>query len=169
MFDIRASVATAALAERAINTIPTRRTAQPLDAGVSLRAMASLDLRPPRGAVARPASSARSLLDVFDATLAAHAGHIALDAGTTRLTYAALAAAADDVARELRAAGVGCGDRVGVRIPSGTAELYVAILGVMRAGAAYVPVDADDPPARAAAILDAAAACAVLEDDLRLV
>src|SRR4051794_37898056 len=130
MFDIRASVATAALAERAFNTIPTRRTAQPLDAGVSLRAMASLDLRPPpgaraggpfnptqprrpahplaagvslrampsldprppRGAVARPASSARSLLDVFDATLAAHAGHIALDAGTTRLTYAALAA-----------------------------------------------------------------------------
>ncbi|MEA2244970.1 MAG: hypothetical protein QOD24_4526 [Solirubrobacteraceae bacterium] len=131
--------------------------------------MASLDLRPPRDAVARPASSARSLLDVFDATLAAHPGRVALDTGTTRLTYAGLAAAADDVARRLRAAGVGCGDRVGVRIASGTAELYVAILGVLRAGAAYVPADADDPPTRTAAILDAAAACAVLEDDLRLV
>ncbi|GAB3276386.1 hypothetical protein GCM10027426_13620 [Microbacterium lacusdiani] len=41
--------------------------------------------------------------------------------------------------------GVRRGDRVGVRMPSGDRELYIAILGVMAAGAAYVPVDADDP------------------------
>ena len=37
----------------------------------------------------------------------------------------------------------------GVRIKSGTTDLYVAILGILLAGAAYVPVDADDPDERA--------------------
>ena len=44
--------------------------------------------------------------------------------------------------------GVGPGDKVGVRVPSGTTDLYVAILGIISAGAAYVPVDADDPEER---------------------
>ena len=38
---------------------------------------------------------------------------------------------------------------MGVRIKSGTTDLYVAILGILLAGAAYVPVDADDPDERA--------------------
>ncbi|MCP6368343.1 AMP-binding protein, partial [Klebsiella pneumoniae] len=78
-----------------------------------------------------------SVADCPDAT--------ALDSGTERLTYAELAEAADELADELAARGVGRGDRVGIRLPSGTTDLYVAILGVLHAGAAYVPVDADDP------------------------
>ena len=52
------------------------------------------------------------------------------------------------------AAGLRCraGDRVGVRMSSGTADLYLGILGVIGAGAAYVPVDADDPDERAETI-----------------
>ena len=66
------------------------------------------------------------------------------------LTYAELAEAADERRRRARRrSGVGRGDRVGVRIPSGTTDLYVAILGILLAGAAYVPVDADDPDERA--------------------
>ena len=34
-------------------------------------------------------------------------------------------------------------------MPSGNRELYVAILSILAAGAAYVPVDADDPDERA--------------------
>ncbi len=43
---------------------------------------------------------------------------------------------------------------------------YVAILGVLTAGAAYVPIDHGDPPARAQQILRAAAACAVIASEL---
>ena len=62
-------------------------------------------------------------------------------------------------------AGIGVGDRVGVRISSGTAELYVAILAVLAAGAAYVPVDADDPEERAELVFGEAGVCAVLGDN----
>jgi non-ribosomal peptide synthetase-like protein len=44
----------------------------------------------------------------------------------------------------------------------------MAILGALHAGAAYVPVDADDPPARAAAIWESSGACAVIQDGLRI-
>ena len=69
-------------------------------------------------------------------------------------------------ARSLDGHGIGVGDRVGVRISSGTAELYLAILGVLAAGAAYVPVDADDPEERAELVFAEAGVCAVLGDGL---
>lgn len=55
----------------------------------------------------------------------------------------------ENLRRRLAGAGVGLGDRVGVRVPSGTNDLYVAVLAVLAAGAAYVPVDAEDPDERA--------------------
>ena len=60
--------------------------------------------------------------------------------------------------------GVRPGDRVGVRIASGTAELYVAILAALVAGAAYVPVDADDPDERARLVFGEADVAVVLGD-----
>ena len=66
--------------------------------------------------------------------------------------------------RRLALAGVGLGDRVGVRVPSGTNDLYVAILAVLAAGAAYVPVDAEDPDERAALVFGEAAVRAVVGD-----
>ena len=95
------------------------------------------------------APAARTLVDVFAESVAAFPDATALDSGQERLTYAELAEAADELADELAARGVGRGDRVGVRLPSGTTDLYVAILGILHAGAAYVPVDADDPDERA--------------------
>lgn len=56
------------------------------------------------------------------------------------------------IAARLHAAGVRRGDRVGVRMPSGSRDLYLSILGVIGAGASYVPVDVDDPDERVALV-----------------
>ncbi|MFN8046338.1 MAG: Pls/PosA family non-ribosomal peptide synthetase [Dermatophilaceae bacterium] len=108
----------------------------------------------------------RTLVDVFRATVAAHPDDPALDNGRETLTYAALADAADELADALEAAGVGAGDRVGVRIPSGTTDLYIAILGILAAGCAYVPVDHDDPDERARVVFGEAGVAAVVTADL---
>ncbi|QYN40337.1 amino acid adenylation domain-containing protein [Pseudonocardia sp. DSM 110487] len=114
---------------------------------------------------AAPAPARRTLLDVLGETIAKHPDEAAVDAGGTVLTYRRLADEVDAVRRRLADAGIGVGDRVGVRISSGTAELYVAILAVLSAGAAYVPVDADDPEERAELVFGEAGVCAVLGDN----
>ncbi|UZN02127.1 Pls/PosA family non-ribosomal peptide synthetase [Cellulomonas sp. S1-8] len=106
----------------------------------------------------------RTLLDVLDATVAAHPDAPALDDGRTVLTYDELAVQVRDGAARLVAEGVERGDRVGVHIPSGTAELYTAILAVLAAGAAYVPVDVDDPEERARTVFAEAGVVWVLEE-----
>jgi non-ribosomal peptide synthetase-like protein len=109
-----------------------------------------------------------SLLDIFAATVELHGARTAIDAEDASLTYDELARAVEALAGTLREHGVGPGDRVGIRLQSGSSQLYVAILGVLAAGAAYVPVDADDPPTRIAGIWEQAEVCGVLEDGLRL-
>ncbi|GAB2977227.1 amino acid adenylation protein [Amycolatopsis acidiphila] len=114
------------------------------------------------------AASERTLLDVLAGTVARHPGAAAIDDGEQVLSYRRLAEEVDALRGRLAAFGVGVGDRVGVRISSGTAELYVAILAVLAAGAAYVPVDADDPDERADLVFGEAGVCAVLTDGAAL-
>ncbi|GAA2550931.1 Pls/PosA family non-ribosomal peptide synthetase [Pseudonocardia hydrocarbonoxydans] len=121
--------------------------------------------RTPARFTAGPAPSPRTLLDVLAATVDRHPNEPAVDAGGAVLTYRALSHRVDALRGRLAAAGIGTGDRVGVRISSGTAELYVAILAVLAVGAAYVPVDAEDPAERADLVFGEAAVCAVLTDD----
>ncbi|MFF4397822.1 Pls/PosA family non-ribosomal peptide synthetase [Streptomyces sp. NPDC001480] len=108
------------------------------------------------------AASPRTLMDVFDASVRSYPDELALDDGTTQLTYRELAAEVERLRRRLAAAGVGRGDRVGVRVPSGTNDLYVAVLAVLAAGAAYVPVDAEDPDERAELVFEEAQVRAVV-------
>ncbi|MGW6547100.1 Pls/PosA family non-ribosomal peptide synthetase [Streptomyces massasporeus] len=110
----------------------------------------------------RPAASPRTLVDIFDASVRSYPEEPALDDGTTSLTYRELAAEVERLRRRLGSAGVGLGDRVGVRVPSGTNELYTAILAVLAAGAAYVPVDAEDPDERAELVFGEADVRAVI-------
>jgi non-ribosomal peptide synthetase-like protein len=115
------------------------------------------------------AASERTLSDILHATARAYGDALAIDDGHVTLTYAALALAVAAKAAELSARGIRRGDRVGVRIPSGTAELYVAILGVLEAGAAYVPVDADDPDERARTVFAEADVVAILTGEGEIV
>ncbi|EFL08708.1 non-ribosomal peptide synthetase [Streptomyces sp. AA4] len=109
-------------------------------------------------------SAERTLLDILAATAERHPNAAALDDGTGPLSYRRLMEEIDAYARELREHGVGRGDRVGIRISSGTAELYVAILATLSVGAAYVPVDADDPDERAELVFGEAGVAAIATD-----
>ncbi|MCY0992037.1 amino acid adenylation domain-containing protein [Nannocystis sp. ILAH1] len=68
------------------------------------------------------------------------------------LTYRELNAAANRLARHLRDVGVGVGDMVGICIER-SLDMVVGVLAILKAGAAYVPLDASYPPARLAFIL----------------
>ena len=105
---------------------------------------------------------ARTLVEVFAETVSSTPDAVAIDDGDEVLTYAALAVAVARRAEALAEAGVRRGDHVGIRVPSGTVGLYLSILAVLHVGAAYVPVDADDPEDRAARVFDQAGVEVVL-------
>jgi len=115
-----------------------------------------------------PSPDDPTLLDIFDATVARWGDRTALDTPEQVLTYAEFATAAQAVADRLREGGVGAGDRVGIRVPSGTTDLYVAILGVLMAGAAYVPVAFTDPEGRVETVFTRGNVCAVVNEDLEV-
>src|SRR5438270_9044978 len=71
-------------------------------------------------------ASERTLLDILAATAEKHPNAAAIDDGTTVMTYRKLLDEIEAYGLRLRSYGVGLGDRVGIRISSGTAELYVA-------------------------------------------
>ncbi|MFF5207236.1 Pls/PosA family non-ribosomal peptide synthetase [Streptosporangium sp. NPDC000396] len=125
---------------------------------------------PPRAVLPGGAApQVRTLLDILDQTTRRHPHAAALDDGQIRLDYTGLRAEVERLAAELRQAGIGRGDRVGVRVPSGTAGLYIAILAVLAVGAAYVPVDADDPDERAELVFTEAEVRAVIGEGEKVV
>ncbi|MFC0036971.1 amino acid adenylation domain-containing protein [Actinomadura rayongensis] len=90
-------------------------------------------------------------------------GAIAIDAPDGHWTYAELDAAADGVAHALARLGVRRGDRVVLWLPK-SARAIAAMQGVLRLGAAYVPVDPLAPADRAALLVADCAPRAVVTD-----
>ena len=106
----------------------------------------------------------RTLIDILYDTAQRHPDAPALDDGTVQLTYAELITDIEDSVEWLAARGIGRGDRIGIRMPSGSYALYVAILATLASGAAYVPVDADDPDERAELVFTEADVVAVITE-----
>ncbi|MGW8813940.1 non-ribosomal peptide synthetase [Gordonia terrae] len=110
--------------------------------------------------------------DTFDGTLhgtffaraAEHDDAPAVVSDARTWTHAELAEEARRVAGALVAAGVAAGDTVVVHLPKGGDQI-VAALGVLAAGAAYVPIAPTQPRARRERILDVATPAAVLTTD----
>ncbi|HUN34845.1 MAG TPA: Pls/PosA family non-ribosomal peptide synthetase [Trebonia sp.] len=147
-------------------------TTEQLPAGLT---MASLALTSPdgfraataySGAVypAAPAPKPRTLWQVLTATAEKFPRAAAIDDGQSVLDYSSLLGWVQQVGDWLSSVGIGAGDRVGIRVSSGAAELYVSILAVLSVGAAYVPVDVDDPDDRAELVWSAAGVRGVITD-----
>lgn len=100
--------------------------------------------------VARPAARVHEL---FEAQAARTPDAIAVSAGERRLSYRTLNERANRLARHLRALGVGPESLVGVCLER-SPELLIGLLGILKSGAAYVPIEPSYPSERIAMLLD---------------
>ena len=116
-------------------------------------------------AIGENVSAPRTLVDIFRRTANRHATQPAIrDQGAT-LSYADILQRVESLAQELHNQGIGPGCRVGVRMSSGDSNLYVALLAILFAGAAYVPVDQDDSDERTRIVFGTADVHGVIDDE----
>jgi amino acid adenylation domain-containing protein len=108
-----------------------------------------------------------NLPELLDSSARRRPNHVAVESPPNgSITYRELVALSDHVRDRLLAMGVQPGDRVGIYLRK-SIDAVAALLGVMKAGAAYVPVDSAAPFWRSAYILhDCAVKVAFIEDKL---
>ncbi|MFF4602520.1 amino acid adenylation domain-containing protein [Streptomyces sp. NPDC001339] len=104
-----------------------------------------------------------TLIGPIEAQAARTPDATALVFGNTSLTYAELNVRANRLARHLQTLGARPGALVAVSVPR-SADLVIALLAVLKAGAAYLPLDPDYPAERLAYMLqDASPVCAITD------
>jgi amino acid adenylation domain-containing protein len=103
----------------------------------------------------------RSLPARFEARAAARPETVAVDIGGREVTYGELNRRADRIAERLRARGLGPESRVALFLER-SCELIAALLGTLKAGAAYVPLDPAYPAERLAFLCEDSAPAAIL-------
>ncbi|MFL5541004.1 MAG: non-ribosomal peptide synthetase, partial [Longimicrobiaceae bacterium] len=137
---------------------PARALAEvPLaDEGEALRWMAD-------GASDGPAPAPATLHYLFERQARIQPDAVAIVYGKWEMRYAVLNARANRIAHRLRRLGARPEARVGVCMRR-TPDMVAALLGILKSGAAYVPLDPAHPPARIEAVLRATRATAVLTD-----
>ncbi|WP_165975700.1 non-ribosomal peptide synthetase, partial [Actinomadura rubrisoli] len=106
----------------------------------------------------------RTAAALIEAQAARTPDKTALVFGDTALTYAELDRRAEDLADRLAVAGAGPERVVALALPRSDA-FAVALLAVLKTGAAYLPIDLAYPPARVEAMLDAVRPLLVLGRD----
>jgi amino acid adenylation domain-containing protein len=109
------------------------------------------------------ATTTTSLLDYLAGAVDRCPDRTAVADGELTLTYRELDGRSDALAAELVALGAGPGERVAVHLPAGAATV-LAVWAVLKAGAAYVPLDPGSPAARIRSIVDRVRPLAVLTD-----
>ncbi|CAM5476678.1 D-alanine--D-alanyl carrier protein ligase [Streptomyces violaceorubidus] len=116
-------------------------------------------------ALAGPGSAApdATVPGLVGAQAAARPEETAVVCGDRVLTYRELDERADRLARALRGRGVGAESLVGLALPR-SADLVVAMLGILKSGAAYLPIDPRFPSARLGLMLEQARPRLLLAD-----
>ncbi|MET8772912.1 amino acid adenylation domain-containing protein, partial [Streptomyces sp. NPDC004658] len=141
---------------------PARRTAD-----IDLAAPEDLDAVAAHGAARYRPAEPGTLVDLVRASVRSAPDSPAIRVGDVTLTYGQLWSAAARVCAALGRGGVRPGDHVAVLTGKSPAAVP-AILGILRAGAAYVPLDPRTPAERLGAVVaDAGCRVIVVEDEHR--
>lgn len=106
----------------------------------------------------------KTLHGLFEEAVHQNPSAVAIEAGHASITYKELDDRADKVAGSLRSLGVSAGDRVGL-IARKEIATFINILGILKSGAAYVPVDPEYPQERVDYIQNHSQCKLVLETD----
>jgi amino acid adenylation domain-containing protein len=109
-------------------------------------------------------SNAKSVHELFEAQVEHSPDATALEHDGHSLTYGELNTRANRLAHHLRGLGVGPEERVAVCAERGI-EAVVALLGTLKAGGVYVPLDPGSPPQRLAYMLEDCSPVVVLALD----
>ncbi|WP_161893845.1 non-ribosomal peptide synthetase [Gordonia spumicola] len=137
------------------------------DPGTVIADIESADHRGYAAALTAPVvdtvNTGRTLVDLYAETTARYGADGAVSDGVDTLTHAELSERAAAIATSLTAAGVVPGDLVAIAT-SRSVALPAAILGVLSAGAAYLPLDTTNPADRLAFIVSDAEPSALLVD-----
>jgi fengycin family lipopeptide synthetase E len=94
----------------------------------------------------------RTIQEIFEEQVAVAPDRLAVSDGTVSLSYGELNQRANRLAHLLRAAGVGRNQVVGILLDRGV-DPYVALFGILKAGAAFLHLDPHHPPERLRHIL----------------
>ena len=105
-----------------------------------------------------------TLVDLFAMQVAARPRAVALSFGGAHLSYADLDARSERLAERLTAAGAGPGAMVGLCLPR-SLDLIVALVAILKSGAAYLPLDSAYPGERLAFMVEDADAAIIIASD----
>ena len=153
-FDVNADVAATSSAVRLaehLRTLLSAAVRAPEASLASLPMLPSAEAKEILGACIGPALTRPgrkgSCLGPFESQAAATPNATALTFGDTQLSYALLNQRANTLARRLKSLGAKPGKRIGICLER-SPEMVIAVLAVLKSGAAYVPLDPTYPQAR---------------------
>ena len=99
--------------------------------------------------------------ELFAQTAKAFPGRVALSMDGKNMTYGELDSRSNEVANWLADQKLPCGSVVGIELPRGF-DLIAAIIGVLKAGHAYLPLDSEYPAERLSYMLENSKACCLI-------
>lgn len=104
-----------------------------------------------------------NIVSLFEEQVKKHKDKIAITFGETQLTYEQLNEKADKVAAHLMQAGIKTESRIGILLDR-SAEMVITLLGILKVGAVYVPLEKEYPKDRIEQIIHAANLKAIISD-----
>ena len=104
-----------------------------------------------------------SLIDLFEMVIELHADRVAVVCGSDTITYGKLNRAADAMAQRLRGIGIESTSIVAIYLDR-SIEILIAMLGILKAGNTYLPIDPTYPVARVVQTLEDAQPAVLITD-----